>query len=253
MKKIKRFLTIGLAIMLTFCVSISFAGCGLRLYESEYFIYTVGYESNEIGILGLTDKGKEQEYLVIPEIIDEKPVTNLDSGPYYSKKIMEKYGEDATSGFKSEKLKKVFIIPQVKVHNGEFFALATNLIAVFYISNDMKLQENLHHYNYYYPRSNAIFIRGSKYNGANVSYYYNYENAPNDGYYWIDNYGYGEPIEYIPANPIRDGYTFDGWYKESECMNVWNFEADSLPQVQYGKYNREIYQETKLYAKWIKE
>ena len=89
------------------------------------------------------------------------------------------------------------------------------------------------------------------YHKANVSYYYNYENAPNDGYYWIDNYNYGETIEYIPAIPVRDGYTFGGWYKETECINAWDFEIDTLPEVQYDEEEMEIYQETKLYAKWI--
>lgn len=85
-----------------------------------------------------------------------------------------------------------------------------------------------------------------------MSYYYNYEQAPNDGYYWIDNYNYGEKIEYIPPIPERDEYAFDGWYKESDCINKWDFETDALPQAQIDDQGQEIYQETKLYAKWIK-
>ena len=63
---------------------------------------------------------------------------------------------------------------------------------------------------------------------------------------------YGEKIEYIPEQPLRDGYTFDGWYKESECVNIWDFETDALPESQVDDKGQEIYQETKLYAKWIK-
>lgn len=73
---------------------------------------------------------------------------------------------------------------------------------------------------------------------------------PNDGYYWIDNYG--GKIEYIPPIPERDGYAFDGWYKESDCINKWDFETDALPQAQVDDQGQEIYQETKLYAKWTK-
>ena len=69
-------------------------------------------------------------------------------------------------------------------------------------------------------------------------------------YYWIDNYG--EKIEYIPENPIREGYKFEGWYKESDCINKWDFETDALPQARVDDQGQEIYQETKLYAKWIK-
>jgi hypothetical protein len=53
---------------------------------------------------------------------------------------------------------------------------------------------------------------------------------------------------------------FDGWYKEEECINKWDFDIDILPDVKYdtvseGMYagqEREVYQETIIYAKWIK-
>ena len=57
-------------------------------------------------------------------------------------------------------------------------------------------------------------------------------------------------IEYIPNSPTRDGYTFGGWYKEPECINTWDFTTDTIPQTQYDENEKEIYQETKLYAKW---
>jgi len=103
---------------------------------------------------------------------------------------------------------------------------------------------------------------------ANVSYYYNYENAPNGGFYWIDDYSNeywiddfnGEIIKYPPENPTREGYEFMGWYKEAECTNKWNFDVDIVPVKSYGvdspDWNalRENYKynETALYAKWNK-
>lgn len=253
MKKSVHFL---LAAVFCLCGIGLFSGCevGLRLYENEYFIYTINYDSNEIGILGLTDKGQEQEYLVIPETIDNKDVAYVKYGETETQKITKKYGSAKYSGLQSESLKKVFIVPEIKVYNGLFFESATNSLSVFYISNDMYIQENINRYDYYYTKDNdAISIGAVRNHQANVSYYYNYKNAPNDEYYWIDNYAYGETIEYIPALPIRNDYTFGGWYRESECINAWSFETDTLPQAQYDKQEREIYQETKLYAKWIKE
>lgn len=231
------------------------SGCevGLRLYENEYFIYTINYDSNEIGILGLTDKGQEQEYLVIPETIDNKEVTYVAYWEIATRKITQKYGDAKYSGLQSDSLKKVFIVQEIKVYNGLFFGLKTKSFSVFYISNDMYIQENINHYDYYYTKDNdAISIGGVRNHKANVSYYYNYETAPNDGYYWIDNYAYGETIRYIPKEPLREGYTFGGWYRESECINAWSFGIDTLPEVQYDEEGIEIYQETKLYAKWIK-
>lgn len=42
-----------------------------------------------------------------------------------------------------------------------------------------------------------------------------------------------------PADPVREGYTFDGWYQEEECTTPWDFDKDFV-----GFAN------TVLYAKW---
>lgn len=41
-----------------------------------------------------------------------------------------------------------------------------------------------------------------------------------------------------PADPTRDGFVFDGWFKDEECTQAWNFETDVLNA------------NTTLYAKW---
>jgi uncharacterized repeat protein (TIGR02543 family) len=89
---------------------------------------------------------------------------------------------------------------------------------------------------------------------ANVSYLYNYENSPNDDYYWVDSYD-NSTVKYIPPEPTREGYTFGGWYKEAECINAWDFEVDKTgPQIDVvidstiEDYNLEDI--TFLYAKW---
>jgi len=104
---------------------------------------------------------------------------------------------------------------------------------------------------YFYRESdvyNDLYIKICK---ANTSYMFNYENSPNDDYFFIRDYEYGEKIENVPYAPTRKGYTFDGWYKEAECINAWDFEEDTLPETLYNENNEEVYQETKLYAKWI--
>ena len=264
MKKIICFLLLSI---FCFCGLGTLSGCwgiGLRLYESEYFIYIVNKETNNIQILGLTDKGKEQEYLVIPETIDGRIVKEIGCRFAFSvNEIKEKYGNEDYAQFKSDKLRKIFITSEVDIFRGwmvdKIVENREPFEAIFYISNAK------------YPYTPDVFffltsMKGEKdmkywnkqlqdpYNcnyAANVSYFYNYENAKNDGYYWIDNYAYGEKIEYIPENPTRDGYTFAGWYKESECINKWNFEVDKLPEEQFNEEEITIYQETILYVKWI--
>ncbi|MDE2524665.1 MAG: InlB B-repeat-containing protein [Methanocorpusculum sp.] len=47
---------------------------------------------------------------------------------------------------------------------------------------------------------------------------------------------YGDRVA-EPANPVKDGYTFGGWYKDAACTQAWSF-SDSIPG------------DMTLYAKW---
>ena len=49
---------------------------------------------------------------------------------------------------------------------------------------------------------------------------------------------YGSAIT-APAAPTKEGYRFDGWYKESALTNEWDFDNDTVPV-----------DGTTLYAKW---
>ena len=44
-----------------------------------------------------------------------------------------------------------------------------------------------------------------------------------------------------PTDPVTTDYTFEGWYKESECVNEWNFETDVVTGA------------TELFAKWASD
>jgi uncharacterized repeat protein (TIGR02543 family) len=63
--------------------------------------------------------------------------------------------------------------------------------------------------------------------------------------YWIDDYEEGEKIIF-PIEPTKEGYIFDGWYKEIEGKTEWQEDVDT-----YSK--PEDVQTVNLYAKWIKE
>lgn len=66
----------------------------------------------------------------------------------------------------------------------------------------------------------------------------------------FDLQGHGEKIDAIvvnsgekvqkPNDPVAEGYTFDGWYKEPECQTAWNFDTDTVTS------------DMTLYAKWTK-
>lgn len=75
----------------------------------------------------------------------------------------------------------------------------------------------------------------------------------NENYYWVDSYD-ESIITFIPPEPQRDGYKFNGWYKEAECINGWNFSTDITAKEIVFDANKtyDTYEGVYLYAKWIK-
>ena len=134
-------------------------------------------------------------------------------------------------------------------------------VDVYMVSGDRCEELNYSGQKYYVPseyyqlyRERLPYNADYYINKANVVYNINYLNEEYK-YHCVDNYAYSTEekasyITIIPPSPERNGYEFGGWYKESECINVWDFEVDTLPLVQYDENNIEIFQETMLYAKW---
>lgn len=87
---------------------------------------------------------------------------------------------------------------------------------------------------------------------ANTAFMFNYEGAPNMGYFFINDFERGGLIENYVYEPTREGYTFNGWYKDSECTQKWDFEVDTLPAPTYDENGQLEFIETKLYAGWTK-
>ena len=44
-----------------------------------------------------------------------------------------------------------------------------------------------------------------------------------------------------PADPVRAGYTFAGWYRDVDCTSLWDFNSSRVEQNLY------------LFAKWVKD
>ena len=121
-------------------------------------------------------------------------------------------------------------------------------ISKYYIWNDFCDRTTLSRYNGSELKSTITFYK------ANIAFYFNYQNSPNNDVFFVDNSEYGGTIRNTPYNPIRNGYKFTGWFKETECINKWNFDTDTLPIVDLDEEgNVAEFIETKLYAGWQKD
>lgn len=205
-----------------------------------------------IRILGLSEEGKQKEAVVVPQYIDDYPVTELGFD----------YGFGVVDGvWQSDMLKKVFIPFDVSAL-GYLYQRCPNIEKVILLVHSPKLypipgpKTDVYVTSFHHTSEHETNLFGDPNVSpsvyfSNVSFRYNYEGAPLDGYYWIDDYHYGTKITYIPEDPTREGYVFVGWYKEPECITPWNFDTDTLPEAKYNDAQEELYQETILYAKWI--
>ena len=242
----KRWFVIALSMIV--CSMFLLSGCKEKIYTSGDFIYRLN--GGQLFLEGLSEQGKEKETIVIPKEIDGYKVEELTYQYWLSVR-----GGD----FESEKLKQIYIIPNIELWRIGFSS-APNLTKIIMIGTHSDWYDS---YSISVGKDTKIYFntkgdweaddRGCilRYFWlSNCNYFYNYDGAENDGYYWSDNYDYGEKITYVPQNPEREGYIFGGWFQEPECVNIWNFDTDTLPEAKYNEEGEALYQETRLYAKW---
>lgn len=194
-----------------------------------------------IGILGITEVSQKKKTIVIPESIDGLPVIAIGmagtgggtslivSGAQYNKIYLSKNIQRISHWDIGEDI-KVFTLA---IPNKEFFFAFGGMLYVAEIDSQL-----------YQPYLYNNERRDEKYPGvrviiANLTYIVDEE------VYWIDDYEEGEKIDF-PIEPTKEGYIFDGWYKDSECLVEWNEEKDAYSKAQEG-------QTVNLYAKWIKD
>ena len=256
----KKFLFTMLSFVLAVIPMTALSSCKyegeLPVYETEYFKYSAKVEDGipKAYIVGFTDLGLEQTELIFPEEIEHIKVWGVGyKNPTYMG--ARRYGY-----FVSNKLEKLYF---PFTYEQKYFSDSANV----WLENAYLVQ--------WYPERTAIMYmdcKGAIYGYhlyreqhadsnflnnfnriANVSYMYNYEGSPNDGWYWVDSYD-ETVITYIPPQPQREGYTFAGWYKEPECSTPWDFENDVTGKelvIEKGSNQYTSYLGIYLYAKWI--
>lgn len=225
----------------------AFSGCyfgnsNKEPFKSGYYMCR-SFNDKYIDIISLSEEGQEQEFLILPLEINGIPVQNITDRTMFGYRQTQ---------WESDSLKKIYALKHYDVLYDHVFAGCPNLskIISLYMDSGLPISQTsatVYHPRYFYEnRSENMKWQAP----ANVSFLWNLEGAENEGYYWIDDLDYGEKITLIPDEPMRRYYKFTGWYKEPECINLWDFETDTTPAAQYDEDGNLIYQETCLYAGW---
>ena len=236
------------------------AGCqrDYDIFTYGYFTYTVGNDfylqgerqDGRVNIMGLSELGRQQRYLIIPETINGRIVNGIGR----VRSVWIGISEITRADFASEQLKKIFFTRVIgnRIEVSEIINLQSVMLLHFDRpiaggwSDDARFITYQPLKAFEMGRVSHSHLRRP----ANITYLKNFDTDINYGIHFIDNVDYGSLIEFIPPTPIREGYKFMGWYQESETITRWNFEADRLPDEILGEEDNIIFQETRLYAKW---
>lgn len=196
----------------------------------------------------LTEDGKNLKCVVIPPEIDGIPVTEVSSFSLWQQHVF----------FDSNAMEKIYFPYSIT------FSCDEVPYGIFHISSP---------YDYFLvfsPSVDCLVVNGlafvsvvpcvayKEYRGdesikpANIAFMFNYEDAPNEGYFFIDlveeeNGKLTKP----PYDPTREGYTFVGWYKDEECTTPWDFENDRIT-LRFDEKEYLIFEEIRLYASFEK-
>lgn len=210
-----------------------FECCYVTSADSNYSIKKE--KAAGVNIFGLVDEAIEKEIIVIPEMIEGLPVIAIGmKGLSWSKSLKNDGAE----------YHKIYLPKNIQyIHPLDI----SSPVKKFYLETPREFKplcncyvsENDYIKHKAYFEENNIFDQLDYLQVANLTY------IIDEKVYWIDDYEEGEYVTF-PSEPIKEGYSFLGWYKEAECMNEWQKKTDVYSKVE-GK------QTVNLYAKWIKE
>ncbi len=260
-----------IALILLFSMILNLSGCYQRKPSDQEldeaidngYIKTRVWDTYNSGVVcGLSEEGKMQEIVYVPDRI------NYWFGEYLVIQISpELYG--STLDFESEKLKRIYFPWSVGYSSVTEDELEMRLGSVEYVFSTSTLAlvtnrkindecKNVVPLTVYKKIMHDELIgnmcivseENKKYFvPANIMYSFNFDMSENEGYFFIDLLEESGKITKPPYDPKREGYTFDGWYKEPECVNKWDFDTDTVT-ITFDDEGNRIYEEIKLYAKW---
>ena len=261
----KKFLTLFMVGVMSVISALTLVGCKPKKQEIGMFICQ--WYTAEWNVLDLSEEGKQQSVIIMPKTIlgekyclcDTTPILGVGYSKWRGSDNLERlyinHFRDSEHQYKG--------VGQIELELLGDFPKLEKILTNFSLTSEYINYENIVYTNCNYVSqfNEGEKIRRERYaQMADVQFMWNYDDAPNYGYYWVDDIEDGEKIEIIPDVPERDGYIFGGWYCESECINEWSFDTPIKKQelTEYREWRDQtvaIYPHdyvTFIYAKWIK-
>ena len=230
--KIKQ-LTVIIALLLLCVVFLScIGGCtpqkNDRIYETEYF-RCINYEWEDfVTILELTELGKQQEVLVIPDKLNGSRVGRI--GGYLLDEQGDKLGLRAGYELESTKIKKIYFkyTPDIEINSSHFYESSDLEIVVLAAKQDLDKATNIcsQRFTFYGNVENAVEEHNGRFvNKCNVFFYLNGDSEEQP--YWFDIIN-DDNLYILPETPSREGYVFEGWYYDKDANTPWNEKYEIL-------------------------
>lgn len=194
---------------------------------NDHFIFEINHRDKYATAIELTEAGKEQEVLVVPPSIRGFPVRYIGKPKRFFQPL------DINALKLTDKQIKIYL--PYSLRGQMWLASVRTVEAILALANlddfDKVLTINS------FPEIKLHYLNGK--NKLNTFYMYNFESSLNEGYYFMDYINGSNPYV-IPSDPVRNGYTFAGWYYQKECATLWNNE---VPKSESESLT--------LFAKWI--
>ncbi|QVK16782.1 InlB B-repeat-containing protein [Mycoplasmatota bacterium] len=199
----------------------------------------------DVEIVGLTEEGLQLEVVEFPAYIEGYSYVGI--GGF-------SFGPDKDKGIDTDQMKiailsgeDTIILPEAFRDSSKLEKIVINSLSVMEVGGYAIPREPGRIITVYVPfEVYDEYYSGTEWDDyrdllkrSTVSFYYNYDNSPNQDLFWTSQPEKGDKID-KPTDPSREGYIFKGWFTEKETINEWDFENEAEVRLQ-------------LFAKWVRD
>lgn len=204
-------------------------GCRSRIeiITTDFFVFELNHKEKHATAIALTELGKEQGILVIPTMVEDYPVKYIGKPPK-----LPLLGEVMGALLIGYNIKKIYL-PFSLDDRAWLGGIEGMDVILGKAHPESRLIDSINRF------SEAQLYYLDDLTKLNTFFMFNFDSSENEGYYWVD-YINASNLYIIPTDPVREGFTFDGWYYEEECTTSWD---NQVPTSENEKLT--------LYAKWI--